>query len=330
MGSPITIDKIGEILTLADNCRDEVVPCFIGPPGIGKTQSVRQWAEEHGRNMVEYIFSQRLPTEISGITMPVPETKSMEVFDYDRLANLEDGDILFFDELFEAPSATLSAGLTLIQERRMLSGRKLPDVLIVSATNPVPSPVQIKHNIRQRFMFYNTIFKYDIWVKYMLDKHGFIPCRILDFLEIDDDGNYNTFSPRTAEKLIKMGIYNGWKDSVFNAIDHLFDSMIGDAIIMDADDNMHMNAIVKQFLTAVIRNGLFDEIPSNRLRQLIMQRTDSDVANAMSNIIDASSTIKKYLSEHDIKIDEGMVKIEEVDINSIAEQEDPSDIHSEE
>ena len=86
--------------------------------------------------VVTIIASQILPNEVSGITMPVVEERSMEIFDHFRLSSLKNGDILFFDELLEADQMVLSACLTLIESRELMSGRLLPDVMIVGATNP--------------------------------------------------------------------------------------------------------------------------------------------------------------------------------------------------
>lgn len=94
--------------------RSFIVPCLEGPPGIGKTAAIKQAAEELKEQgatgkVVTIIASQILPNEVSGITMPVPEEKAMEIFDHYRLSSLRDGDILFFDELLEADQMVLSA-----------------------------------------------------------------------------------------------------------------------------------------------------------------------------------------------------------------------------
>lgn len=120
--------------------RKYIVPCLEGPAGIGKTAACKQAALElNAGKVVTIIASQILPNEVSGITMPVVESKAMEIFDHFRLSSLEDGDILFFDELLEADQLVLSACLTLIESRELMSGRKLPDVMIVAATNPTIS-----------------------------------------------------------------------------------------------------------------------------------------------------------------------------------------------
>lgn len=199
--------EIKEMLRLAYMRRDEIVLCLLGSPGIGKTQSVYEFAEEKGVKVVEIIASQILPNEVSGITMPVDATHSMEVYDHARLASLEDGDILFFDELLQANAQTLSACLTLIQERRMMSGRRLPDVMIVAAANEDCQPNRLPESIRQRFMFVRVPFNKQSYNRYIRKKYGFcIPGRVLDELAENSTGKknvWNVLTPRSLEKTIE-------------------------------------------------------------------------------------------------------------------------------
>lgn len=146
-----------DMVDYLDSCwcaRNQIVPCLVGPVGIGKTAAVNQHAKNVGANkVVTIIASQILPNEVSGITMPDSETKAMEIYDHFRLSNMQDGDILFFDELLEADQMVLKACLTLIESRELMSGNKLPDIQIVAATNPSIAPDMLKENIRQRFLF---------------------------------------------------------------------------------------------------------------------------------------------------------------------------------
>lgn len=199
--------------------RREVVPCLLGEPGIGKTQMVYQFAEGKGAKVVEVIASQILPNEVSGITMPVDATHSMEVYDHARLSSLEDGDILFFDELLQASPQVLSACLTLIQERRMMSGRMLPDVMIVAAANPLPTPASIPMSIRQRFMFVKVGFDREQWLEHVGKRFHLVisstgmPELCLGYGNARYDrskSEWNELTPRTLTKLME------WYDSIMH------------------------------------------------------------------------------------------------------------------
>lgn len=196
--------KIDNLIRAAYERRDEIVLCLLGAPGIGKTEAVERFAKEKGVNVTHLILSQVMPNEISGITMPVPETHSMSVFDNDRLASMKDGDILFLDEVLKAQQPVLSACLTLVQERRMMSGRKLPDVMIVAAANPLPTPVALPLEIRQRFMFVNVKFYDEEWLDYMLEEHGIDMRNVIPFLVTDGRStDWNALTPRSATKIVE-------------------------------------------------------------------------------------------------------------------------------
>lgn len=202
-----TFDDMVCFIKSACPARKYIVPCMEGPAGIGKTAAVKQAALElkdeqlATGKVVTIIASQILPNEVSGITMPVVESKAMEIFDHFRLSSLKDGDILFFDELLEADQLVLSACLTLIESRELMSGRKLPDIMIVAATNPTIKPNMLKENIRQRF----------VWRKFDLDKTG---CReyikktcgydvgieVINQLVCSGE-EYNILSPRSLTKM---------------------------------------------------------------------------------------------------------------------------------
>lgn len=199
-------DQIYRLIEAADKCRKEVVLCLLGKPGIGKTEAVERFAKDHGRDVVHIIASQILPSEVSGMTMPNQDTHSMDIFDHYRLSHMKDGDILFFDELLKGQQQVLNACLTLIQERRLMSGTKLPDVLVIAAANPLATPLQLPLEIRQRFMFVNVEWNRLQWCDYMKslgfdDRDSVKALSCLIERKMQEDAGWNTMTPRTATKL---------------------------------------------------------------------------------------------------------------------------------
>lgn len=225
------ISEATKLIEAADKLRGEVVLCLMGKPGIGKTESIERFAREHGRKVVHIIASQILPNEVSGMTMPNQESHTMDVFDHVRLGHMEDGDILFFDELLKGQTQVLNACLTLIQERRMMSGKKLPDILIVAAANPLATPAKLPPEIRQRFMFVDIKWDTDEWIKYMKGK-GFMNVKSLikmaalieKSMEDDWSRTWNILTPRTATKLCEW-----YRETVGNEQDKVVHSYIDDA-----------------------------------------------------------------------------------------------------
>jgi hypothetical protein len=221
-----------EIVELAYKAKDFMVFCMLSEPGQGKTQAVYEFAEENGLDVVLINCSQILPTEISGLIMPDQETRSMEVFDHARLASLKDGDILFFDELLQAPPAVLQACLTLIEERTLLSGKKLPNVLVIAAANEI-SKAKIESSIKDRFHFIEVRFNSDKWIRYIKGRYPY--CResalrtLVDELSICPNVEWNALTPRSTEKYIELLAINGGNSNVLDKIDvpkaHLFNSL---------------------------------------------------------------------------------------------------------
>jgi len=189
--------------------RSEIVPCLVGPPGIGKTAAVMQHAKDHGcGKVVKIVASRCVPSETVGMTMPDHERRSMDIYNSMQLSSLEDGDVLFLDELLEADQFVLSTLLTVIESREMADGTPLPDIQIIAATNDTIPPEQLKGNIRQRFMFMRFNLDRKQTKRYILQRTGIeVPAMILD--RMNEKGNdYNFLTPRSLTKLCL------WIDSV--------------------------------------------------------------------------------------------------------------------
>lgn len=234
---PLLTSEISCLMKAVDKRRGDIVPCLLGAPGIGKTEGIEEFARTHGRNVVHIIASQILPTEVSGMTMPNQETHSMDVFDHARLSHMRDGDILFLDELLKGQQQVLSACLTLVQERRLMSGHRLPDVIIVAAANPLASAKMLPEEIKQRFLFIDVEFDSKSWCDYMRERGVPHPERLTSWLATEggDGALWNTLTPRTATKLtlwyrdsgrdpmVRRVIETEFSSSVFNAISNALD-----------------------------------------------------------------------------------------------------------
>lgn len=218
------------LLDAAWYMRSQVVICLVGPPGIGKTAAVEQHAKAHGcGKVVKIVASRCVPSETVGMTMPNHKDRSMEIYNSMQLSSLEDGDILFLDELLEADQFVLSTLLTVIESREMADGTPLPDIQIVAATNDTIPPEQLKGNIRQRFMFQRFHMDKRGTAEYIYEKTGIeVPDTVLD--KLTERGNdYNFLTPRSLTKLV-LWIDNTPKEKlteVAHIIDLMWNSMIG-------------------------------------------------------------------------------------------------------
>lgn len=209
--------------------RSSIVPLFLGDPGIGKTKIIEAFVDNVNAKikakdpnakkikLIEFIVSQKNPYEISGMAMPDQTTQKMAIWNFDAMENLQDGDIIFFDEVLNGNPVVLNACLTLLESRKMLSGQKLPDVMIVAAANP-QGAVYLQPQVKERFVFYNVEFSPTSWKKYMLNKYKqyFLPENIVENLiryikdeDFKNDGSTanitcNYMTPRSVDKAINM------------------------------------------------------------------------------------------------------------------------------
>lgn len=190
-----------------DSLRKSIVPLFIGNPGLGKSVIVQQFAQDKGVKIVELITSQMSPFEISGIAFPDKESKKMEYYNFDKLENLIDGDILFFDELLNGNPVVLNACLTILEQRKFISGKPLPNIMIVAAANP-QGMAPLTPQIKERFVWYDVKFNSAMWEDYMFNKYGLInpiANKLSTLIRNEKDFNGNNFhTPRSIDKAVDM------------------------------------------------------------------------------------------------------------------------------
>lgn len=199
---PSVLEKVYDNETL----RRSIVPLFIGNPGLGKTVLIQEFAKRKGAKLVELITSQMSPFEISGIAMPDKESKKMTYFNFDKLEDLKDGDILFFDELLNGNPVVLNACLTILEQRKFISGKDLPNIMIIAAANPQGmSP--LTPQIKERFVWYSVEFDQEMWVDYMINKYGVtkaIGNKMARLIKGEEFETSNFFTPRSIDKAVNM------------------------------------------------------------------------------------------------------------------------------
>lgn len=191
-----------------DYARDFVSICFLSAPGVGKTQMVEEFARERGVKLIKILCSQMLPSEVAGIN--VPEGDDFKPLDPWLLKQLKDGDILFFDEWLTAPDSVRNACLTLVKDRELMSNKKLPNIMIVGATNPIPTVSQLTTQQRDRFIWMDVEYNEDAFASYIeqtfhMDHDD---CKKFSYgCGFDRSESlakkYNVWTPRSAERWLR-------------------------------------------------------------------------------------------------------------------------------
>jgi len=186
--------------------RRTVVPLFMGKTGIGKTHIIRKFAEDKGVHLELFLTSSKPPFEIDGIGVPNTKRTQAVHIEFENILKLKDGDILFFDEMPNGLLPTLNASLTLLESRITAAGRKLPDIMIVAAGNKegmTPMTPQIK----ERFLWYDTVFDAKMWKEYMFKKYGLVNAvsnKLVSLITAEDYSTYNFCTPRSIDKAVNM------------------------------------------------------------------------------------------------------------------------------
>lgn len=114
---------------------------LLGPPGTAKSALIRTLSQLLQANYFEYLLTRFTePNELFG---PVDINAFREgVYQRNTAGMLPEAEIVFLDEIFKSNSAILNALLTLLNERKYVSGGKTvkcPLISVFGASNEVPS-----------------------------------------------------------------------------------------------------------------------------------------------------------------------------------------------
>lgn len=204
--------KVGEIKGILESIyndleiRNSVVPLFMSNSGMGKTYIIEEFMREKGVYRPPLVLSQRMPYEISGMSLVDKDKDVMRYYDFDFLLELKDGDILFIDETYNANPLTLSAFLTFLESRIMISGKTLPNIMIVAAANPQGMPV-LTPQVRRRFLQYDIGFDSKAWKDFMFKEYmlpNTISQKLCTLILNEDFTGYNYSTPADLDKAVRM------------------------------------------------------------------------------------------------------------------------------
>lgn len=244
--------NITEVLTKVyhnQDLRKSIVPLFIGNPGLGKTVLINDFANSVKANLVELITSQMSPFEISGIAMPDKDLKKMIYYNFDKLESLKDGDILFFDELLNGNPIVLNACLTILEQRKLISGKPLPNIMIVAAANP-QGMTPLTPQIKERFVWYDVKFEKNMWVNYMMDKYLIsktIGNKLSNLITNETFTSNNFFTPRSVDKAINMIINDvptPYSSTITDILQELVKNPFTDKVQLDVDKWLEPNEMI--------------------------------------------------------------------------------------
>jgi len=202
--------KLGKVIKLLSNWTPRHPPLMLwGPPGVGKSQIVKQAAHERGIGLVEVYLTQIEPTDLRGVLWVVNgESKWLTP----SVLPKDGKGFLFFDELCSAPPTVQNAVHQLVCFR-CVGEYRLPDEwMIVAASNRTTDLVQsqISGPMANRFVHINVEADIKAFTEWAL-KNDIDPM-IISFLNafpenlIEKPRKGPFASPRTWEFLSRIGL----------------------------------------------------------------------------------------------------------------------------
>lgn len=132
------LEKILRLYTtsMMTGCTTPLVHLY-GPPGCGKSSSIKQAADLIGVTMHTINVSRISPLELEGVQMPVTEEEmKLKLLHATFWTQIKEGDIVLFDEFLRGFPEVFN-GLLDILTAREVGGFTLPNVFIIAASNSV-------------------------------------------------------------------------------------------------------------------------------------------------------------------------------------------------
>lgn len=208
------------------HCFEVGLPLFLwGPPGIGKSDLMKQIGVETNRRVIDIRLALWEPTDIKGIPYYNPNENTMVWASPAELPNdPDDTSIILFDELNSAAPAVQAAAYQLILDRRVGAYELPKGVSIVAAGNResdkgvtyrMPKPLQ------NRFTHLEMVAEFSPWLEWAVDNR--IDSSVIGFLTTFKDalfdrnlgGSSRAFAtPRSWAYVSKLMKHNSLPESI--------------------------------------------------------------------------------------------------------------------
>jgi hypothetical protein len=234
-----TIAEAAILLETLTDADDAVM--IWGPPGVGKSDIVRQLGAKKKRKVIEFRTNIREPVDVRGIPVPCEKTGTTRWFVPDELPQVErDGaeGYLFIDEINTGSPQMMAVMFGLVLDRRVGEYNLPPGWKIVAAGNRVSdraSAQRMPTALRNRFAHIFVVADVAAWADWANanavapELVAFIRLR-RDFLHVMPKGDENAFP--TPRSWTRCGKY------VNAPVAHrlrLFASHVGDAYASEFD-----------------------------------------------------------------------------------------------
>jgi hypothetical protein len=217
--------QIFEILDLAKAARKNghtFNPCFVSPPGLGKSEIVAQWAKAHGMGFIDVRLAYKEAPDMVGFpSVEKINGRSRTVFNTPEFWPNEGEGVLFLDEVNRGTNAVMNTIMQLLTDRKVDKYDLPPGWIIVAAINPENEENDVNTMdpaLKNRFEMFEVQYDAESFIAYM--KATDWDKRVVDFVrgnfwryakpeEISGNVGSKYISPRSMSKLnaaLKAGV----------------------------------------------------------------------------------------------------------------------------
>ncbi len=186
-----------------------------GPPGIGKSSLVKQFAKEHGMKLIDLRLPLMDPVDLRGLPMVDKDSRKAVWLPPDFLPDPdEDPGILFLDEINAAPPSVQASAYQLVLDRR-IGNYRLPEGWIVIAAGNRTTDRSVAYRLptalSNRFTHFEIQVDVEEWIKWAWEQN--IDPYIISFIRFTPDllmkfnpqSNQNAFpTPRSWEFVSRL------------------------------------------------------------------------------------------------------------------------------
>lgn len=169
------IEKVLDVTFAVRKAGKNVVPCFQGPAGIGKSQAIHQYCAKNNLQMRDLRLALCDASDFIGLPF-YDDKKGSTVFARPEMLPTEGEGIFFLDELNRGSTSVMNAVMQLLTDRKIGTTYKLPDGwVIVTAINPDGSESYDVNTmdaaLRNRVMMYDVKFNSRSFIEYARKKN---------------------------------------------------------------------------------------------------------------------------------------------------------------
>lgn len=193
-----------------------LVPYVQGPPGVGKSDIFRQFAEKYSLKVIDIRLSTHSPEDLTGLPMRKSDGIKAEFAPFDMFPLVGDtvpegydGWLVIMDELSSAPKALQAAAYKVILDREIGLHKLHPQCLVVAAGNRMSDKAVVipqSTALQSRLVHYELDVSHRDWMSWAVKTEqdyrvrGFLSYKPSNLHAFNPDHQDKTFPcPRTWE-----------------------------------------------------------------------------------------------------------------------------------